>query len=151
MNAIADTARQNAMQVEAKKDGLSQLQSGEWVLKLKLHAADIPTPLLTANMGTRYMLAVVEIGDNEEPVQQEKPKGKSYAQQAAMCCGEPGFHVFCHDTLNWEISPVQNEERIAEQLRAHCGVISRADLIEGTEAGTKWRKLWLDYQNWLKT
>lgn len=142
----AETARECAMQIEAKKDGLTQLQSGEWVLKLKLHAADIPAQLLTAAMGTRYMLAVVEIGDNEEPVQ---TVGKSYAQQAALCCKEPAFWGFCRQTFYFE--RITDEEAAIGFVREYCGVASRSELIENTRPGAKWKMLYLDYQNWLKS
>ena len=146
MNARAETARQNALQLEVKKDGLKQLQSGEWTLSLKVHANDVPTPLLTAAMGTRYMLAMVEVGDNEEPVQQEKPKGKSYAQKAGICCNEPAFRQFLMESelLHPEGDP-------AAAIRFVCAVESRSELIEGTEAGETWRNLYLDYQNWLNS
>lgn len=51
---VATEARAAALQVEVKKDGLSQLQDGSWVLKLKVHPTDMPPALLTAPMGTRY-------------------------------------------------------------------------------------------------
>lgn len=120
----AETARECAMQIEAKKDGLTQLQSGEWVLKLKLHAADIPAQLLTAAMGTRYMLAVVEIGDNEEPVQ---TVGKSYAQQAALCCKEPAFWEYC-----WGRRLVFNVAVIINQLITHF--LSFAQRFQGHQS-----------------
>ena len=75
MNA-ADKAIANSLQFECKKDGLKQLQSGEWTLSLKVHANDAPAPLLTAPMGTRYMAAIVELNDDETPVEQPKPDKK---------------------------------------------------------------------------
>lgn len=150
MNAIAETARQNAMQIEAKKDGLSQMQSGEWTLRLKLHADEIPTPLLKATMGTRYMLAMVEIGDNEEPMQQEQPKGKSYAQQAALTCKEPAFWKFCSEFVR-SGNAVLNEEDAVRFIYGNVGISSRSELVEGTPAGDSWHRLWLDYKNWLKS
>ena len=149
MNAIAETARQNALQIEAKKDGLSQMQSGEWTLKLKIHANDIPTPLLTATMGTRYMLAMVEIGDDEEPVQQERPK--SHAQEIAITCQTEGFRQFCYETFGSALDVGWSEEETIAFVRGHCGVKSRSEITHGSEAGLIWRRLRADYEWWLKT
>lgn len=146
MNAIAETARQNAMQIEAKKDGLSQMQSGEWTLRLKLHASDVPTALLTAPMGTRYMLAMVEIGDNEEPVQQRDKVVKNHAQRAALLCKEGGFQVFLTERYGGEAT----EDGAIQCLYQICGVSSRSELYEDDESGARFRELAGEYQDWLK-
>lgn len=70
MNAIAAKARAAAATFEAKKDGLRQTQDGLW--KLTLTVIDLPSWLLTASMGTRLQVAVVEIADDETPVEHAK-------------------------------------------------------------------------------
>lgn len=67
MSAIAAKARAVAASLECKKDGLRQTQAGEW--KLTLTVLDLPAWLMSAKMGTRLMAALVEIGDDEEPVE----------------------------------------------------------------------------------
>lgn len=59
-------ARAAALHVEAKKHGYRQTQDGV-VVSFVLHPQEIPDALATAALGTRYMLAMVEIGDNDEP------------------------------------------------------------------------------------
>lgn len=88
---------------------------------------------------------------NVAAVAPEPPKAKNYAQQAAMCCQEQAFIQFLRETV--DIGPYGHdwgEGEAASTVRALCQVSSRSQLIEGSEAGERWRKLWLDYQNWLK-
>ncbi len=85
--------------------------------------------------------------------QPEKPKGKSYAQQAGICCNEPAFRRFLteREHQDWPSAGECTDAAMAARtVRFECGVKSRSELIDGTEAGHKWRTLWLDYQNWLK-
>lgn len=147
MNDVADKAREAAMQIEVKKDGLSQLQSGEWTLKLKLHATEIPTQLLKAPMGTRYQLVMVEIGDDEEPVAEEKPH--CYAKQISTLCQKPSFRMFCIEQMGAD--DTTEYESIVSFIRMHCDVESRKEIVEGTTAAILWRRLVADYENWLRS
>jgi hypothetical protein len=64
----ADHARNNAISLEAKKDALSQRQSGDWKVSFTVQGIDMDTRLTQAPMGTRYAVVLVEIGDDELPV-----------------------------------------------------------------------------------
>lgn len=157
MNTIAQRARTAAFNLEVKKDGLSQRQDGRWALRVIIHPNDFPAALSLAPMGTRYIAALVEIGENEEPIVKPdaplKPadKSKSYAQRAGILCNEPAFWKFFGPYLgNGETEPVISDaEEAARNLRFLCGVQSRRDLIPGTPAGEKFRDLELSYKNWL--
>src|SRR5438874_1562303 len=93
---IADLARQNAIPLEVKKDGLQQRQNGDWVLRLVIQAADMDQRITSAAMGTRFQAALVEIGDDELP----KEKGSldwRDVQPAAQCgirCNEARFRDY---------------------------------------------------------
>jgi hypothetical protein len=67
----ADLARNNAISLEAKKDALSQRQSGDWRVSFTVQGIDMDTRLTQAPMGTRYAVVLVEIGPDELPVQKE--------------------------------------------------------------------------------
>lgn len=70
MTDIATKARAAAASFECKKHALRQTQNGEWIISFT--ALDLPTWLVTAHMGTRLMNAVVEIADDETPVEHAK-------------------------------------------------------------------------------
>lgn len=164
MTDQAAIARNNAVHMEAKKDGLSQRQDGSWILRVKIHPNDMPSSLMTAPMGTRFMIAVVEIGENEEPVQQEERASQtttrevpgsvaenapsrrklewdkmSGGQQAGLLCSKPAF---------WKFLGKSSADEAAYYVRLHCGVNSRSEIVAGTPAGDAWNGLVNEYRVW---
>lgn len=83
---IAAAARAAAQHCEAKKDRLVQGQSGDWRVTFTVSPLDMPASLMAARPGTRYMLALVEIGDDEQPVSTElaPPGGSSLKGEPNM-------------------------------------------------------------------
>ena len=86
--------------------------------------------------GQRLACALVEIGDDEQPVQSEpaeKPKGGALAKLAGMWCHDRQFH-------DWLRGPrgvsVEDAEEAAQFIRSECGVESRAEL-DGDETAAK--------------
>ena len=149
MNAIAEKARAAAMQFESKKDGLKQLQSGEWTLSMKVHADDVPAGLLTAPMGTRYQVVIVELGDDEQPVEQ-KPAEDNHrlSRQAAMLCGDTLFTQFISEMMKRKYIINQIPNDVAECVRRHCQVQSRSEFDTDPEAAKRWRDLHADFEGW---
>lgn len=164
---IADKAVKNALQFECKKDGLKQLQSGEWTLALKVHPADVPAPLLTAAMGTRYMAVLVEVGDDETPVEQPKQADKPddmatvgdmlkarhrLSRQAAMCCDDARFRAFLADQIaGFDNDAPLDAEWAVFAVRDLCDVDSRAEFDTDHEAATRWRDLHAEFEAWRLT
>ena len=138
----ADLARKNAIPLEVKKDGLQQRQNGDWVLRFVVQAADMDQRLTSAAMGTRFQVALVEIGDDELP--KEKPKGKldwrelQPAAQAGIRCADPVFRKFLYEMHSWDAS---DEDVAAEWLRSFCGVRSRAEFGTNHRARVLWKQL----------
>lgn len=81
----AARARENALSVEAKKHALRQQQDGCWIMTLRVHQNDMPEQIMKAPMGTRYMLALVEIGDDEQPL----PHGTPFASAPVTATPRP--------------------------------------------------------------
>lgn len=149
MNTPATRARTAAMHMEVKKDGLAQRQDGRWQLKVIIHPNDMPAALSLAAMGTRYMCAMVELDDDEQPVERPAPeKPHSYAQRAGILCQEPGFRKFLCERQQFVGIAVLDLDMAADELRQICGVTTRKDLIEGTPAGDKFRDLAAEYDAW---
>ncbi|MDN7179064.1 hypothetical protein M0D69_13785 [Caballeronia sp. SEWSISQ10-4 2] len=78
--------------------------------------------------GQRFMVAMVEIGEDEQPVQSEPapaaPKGGALSRLAAQLCATQPFHLF----LRAHGLRCENERDAAECIRQTCGVSSRAEL-----------------------
>lgn len=161
MTDIAKQAVAASLQFESKKDGLSQLQDGSWVLKLKVHPSEIPAALLTAPMGTRFVSVLVEVSDDETPVSPEAQEQRTKpakdrtpwssmlpAQQAAIRCNDIAFRRFLSERFQ-PGHPV-NEEQAAGIVREQCGVSSRTTLNTSPMAAGYWREIDADFQFWLK-
>jgi hypothetical protein len=71
---------------EARKVAYRQTKDG-LVVSFVVHPNDMPDELATAPLGTRYMLALAEIGDDEEPVEvtlsTTRPNGQAARYRAA--------------------------------------------------------------------
>jgi hypothetical protein len=96
----AKKARDNALQLEVKKDGLQQRQNGDWVLRFTAQNIDMHQVIVNAPMGTRFWCSLIELNDDETPVdhkamerdkQRNKWRDMAPSQQAAMRCQEKTF------------------------------------------------------------
>lgn len=90
--------------------------------------------------GQRFMAALVEVGDDEQPVQQsepEKPKGGELARMAGVLCQDVEFRIFMN-AQGWHAG---SDQEAAETIRQMCGVKSRADLDHDFEAATVFHRV----------
>ncbi len=133
--------------IEVKKDGLSQLQDGSWVLKLKVHPNDMPTSLMVAPMGTRYQAALVELDDDEQPVVQPAKK-LGLSQEAGMHCQRPTFWVFLSEMVAAHEVPVRSAAEAAVLVRDYCKVSSRAEFDSNQGAAAYWIDLRGKFKAW---
>jgi hypothetical protein len=137
---------------EAKKHAWRQTQDGI-VVSFVIHPTEIDAALAVAALGTRYMIAFAEVGDDGHPVAAPAPANdvvksdnkKTWAdltavQQAGIRCGEPEF---------WDFADVKDNEGAARFVRGFCRVASRSELAPGSEAARLWMHLERDYQAWL--
>lgn len=143
---IADIARQNAIPLEVKKDGLQQRQNGDWVLRLVVQAADMDPRITNAAMGTRFQAALVEVGDDELP--KRKPtdwREVQPAAQAGIRCAEPRFREY----LRFEHGKsAQTADEAAQEIRDMCGVESRAEFSTNHKARMLWNSIDSGYREW---
>lgn len=96
--------------------------------------------------GKRYMLALVEIGEDERPVQPEpeKPKGGALAKLAGMWCESPDFQEWITTTgFPDAVWPSGNSaaECAANGIRAICRIESRAELDNDPAAEERFQRL----------
>ena len=165
MTNEAAKAIENSFHMECKKDAMKQLQSGEWSISFKVLAEDIPVGLLTAPMGTRFVVAACEKNDDETPKQQspeakETPKaGGKLAKEAGMLCNAKLFINFLRQShaATWRIAsahPRFHEEPsdsdvAAQCVRQICGVHSRSEIDEYPTAREYWTDLMKDYHRFM--
>jgi len=130
----------DAEHCEAKKHAYRQTQDGV-VVSFVLHPNEVPEGLATAALGTRYMLAVVEIGDDEQP---KKPN--RYVQQAGILSGDEAFRTFAIQTCPniW----AESDSDPAEFIRQYCEVKSRADLAHDKHGQKEFEKMTARFESW---
>lgn len=167
----ADLARQNAIPLEVKKDGLQQRQNGDWVLRFVVQAADMDQRLTSAPMGTRFQVALVEIDDSEMPVSpaakekvatpqleelDKRPAGAKREKmdwreltaptQAAIRSDDPVFHAFLREEFNRP--DITSNERAAEFIRCFGGMKSRSELSTDHRKRVLWHQLDSQFLAW---
>jgi hypothetical protein len=87
------------------------------------------------------MAALVEIGDDEKPVQEppKEPIGDA-CRRAVMWCKEPQFWLFLNITHPAPDHVVATENEAAEAVKALCCVDSRRELDTNPEANKAWHR-----------
>ena len=113
--------RDAAVNFEAVKISMSQDRNGI-TLRLSLHPNECPPSLHTDWVGSRYMVALVKLNDQEEPVVPEQEREiKKMISSAGMLCRNEDFGIFIGAEDN-------TEESIANTMRAKLEIQSRQTL-----------------------
>ncbi len=124
---------------EAKKHGYRQTQDGI-VVSFVLHPNEVPDDLALAALGTRYMLALVRIGDDETP---QPPKAKRpsrpfaslpRSQQAGILCNDKTFQRWVTGRYGFTMDLNGARQFVINE----CKVNSRRELDVDVEAGVLW-------------
>ncbi len=172
MMTPAEQALANAIHCEMVKCAYRQSKDGI-VVSMVVHPDEVPAGLATSKLGTRYMVALVQIGDDEMPVtrkeampdlqrpidpdarpQPSQPQAGAKrdwrdlqpSQQAGIRCGEPAFSTFLNEAYPEDWREVMDPAVI---VRSICGIDSRAALETNHTARVIWHQLDTEYQAWL--
>lgn len=161
------------IQVEAKLTRHSKRADGGINIGLAIHPHGIPSQLRNAELGDRYLIVLVQLDENEQPVEakeepaHESPRlspndarvaspvdsDKRLAQRAGILCNDPRFHRFLEKTYSQYLPngcSVKDTEDAATLVRFLCQVDSRSDIKPGTKAGDLFERLILNpYAGWL--
>lgn len=107
----------------------------------------------TQKFGQRYTMMLIEIDDDETPVnherrmQMENPDKKpmELPQLAGYLCTLPDFHKWIVETTG---EPCPDKEAAAAFVRSLCGILSRRDLGTNEAAAEIFRTLAHDFDVW---
>lgn len=139
--------RDAALHFEAVKISLSQDKNG-LVLKLSLHPEEVPKDIILAPLGTRYMVALVQIGDDEKPVKgRDKEEGDRAVAIAGALCRNPRFAKWL---VQKGYADKDSPEDAARSLREILGVESRAALATNDVARSAFMELRAEFESEFK-
>lgn len=175
MTNIATIARANAISVEAKLVRHSKRADGGINIGLAIHPHGMPQALIDAQLGDRFMVALVQIDEHEQPIEREvmppaesksakldtspasgpdipaRARKSSPPQRCAILCNDPAFWIFLNKTYHQTMPAgcgVQDAEGAAALIRFLCNVKSRSEIIPGTPAFDKWDAILSNYVGW---
>jgi hypothetical protein len=134
----------NSIQFEGCKVALKQDKTG-YVLTLSMHPDDIPEDLLRDFVGSRYMVVMVRIGDNEQPL--ERKEHDKYVRSAGMLCKNSLFWKFLFDDNQ---IMQETESEATEWLREYLNIPSRSDLKTNEAAQKLLDKVIQEFNQWNK-
>lgn len=98
----------------------------------------------TQKWGQRYQMILIEINDDETPMQaqEETSKPRKLSQIAGGLCRSEDFRKWCEAQYS---EPCPDEAAAAQLIREVCGIESRAHLDVNAEAAQVFRDLLADY------
>ena len=135
------------IQFEGIKTGLKQSKDG-YVLTMAVHPDDLPDDLMRDFVGSRYVVVMVRLGDDEKPLNREQEfPGDHAVKMAGMLCRDPEF---------WEwlslkkLLEEQNEKACAEWLSDYLGIESRKELKTDEDARALFNRLKEAFDAWRK-
>lgn len=122
---------QSPIQFESIKAGLRQTKDG-YMLTLSVHPDDAPEDLMRDFVGSRYMVVMVRINDDEQPMDRaaEFP-GDHAVKMAAVLCKDPNFWEWLHTN---EMLFEKNEQACVDWLKSFLNIGSRKDLKTNEDA-----------------
>jgi hypothetical protein len=135
----------DSIQFEAVKTALRQSKDG-YSLSLVIHPDDIPEELVKDFVGARYMVVMVRLDENEQPMVREKELPGAYAvKMSAILCKDPLFWEWVN--VAWDLD-VENEKDCATWLCEYLGIESRTELKTDKEARGLFETLRNGFYDW---
>jgi hypothetical protein len=133
------------IQFEGVKTGLRQSKEG-YNLTLAVHPDDLPDDLMRDFVGSRYMVVMVRIGDEEQPINREVEFAGGHAVKiAGMLCRDPDFWSFVFDVHGDEIT---SESECVQWLQIFLDINSRSELKINVKARELFIQLRKGFDKW---
>lgn len=116
------------------------------MLTLAVHPEDVPDDLMRDFVGSRYMVVMVRVGDDEKPLDREQAyPGDNAVRVAGMLCRNPNFWEFLAEN---EWLDDQSECACVEWLITFLNIDSRKDLKTNSEARDLLGNLRKKFESW---
>ena len=137
----------DAIHFEGVKISMSQSKEGV-VLRLGVHPDDCPSQLLSDWVGSRYMVAMVKLSDDDTPeVNVEKEDIRRIKASAGALCRNEKFQRWILSGTGQEI----NEKNAIALLRDTIGISSRSEFETNAHARAAFTDMREEFNEWLKS
>lgn len=131
---MTEWAEKNTIQCEVVKIAMTQDKNGH-ILKVAIHPSDLPKDLILDPLGSRYMMVLARLNDQDEVIQpKEKSDGERAVSSAGALCNNPRFISWMFD---YGYSPERTEDGAKEGVREYCGIKSRREFKTDEDARRK--------------
>lgn len=142
----------DTIKFEGVKTALKQTKDG-YSLTLAVHPDDLPQDLMRDFVGARYMVVMVRLGDNEQPLNRDvfqKDEGSKMVSLAGMYCRDKEFWDYIY-ALSEGNDEVMSEGECAEWFKYHLNIDSRKELKTDVAAQAEFMKLKEGFNAWKKS
>jgi hypothetical protein len=131
-------------QFEGKKIALKQTKDGI-VMSLAIHPDDLPEELMRDFVGSRYMVVMVRLGDEEKPLNREEFAGSQLVKLAGIMCRDKDFWDYLYD--DGQLFE-KNEAACVDWLTSYLGISSRAEIKTDANAQHLLKVLNAKFKEW---
>jgi len=136
------------IQFEGIKTAFRQSKDG-FSLSLAIHPDDVPADLMRDFVGSRYMVVMVRLNDDDQPmVREDEFPGDAAVKAAGILCRDPEFWDWLYQK---EMIFEKNEAAAKEFLYGYIGIESRKELKTDASARDLFKQLRKTYEAWRKT
>jgi hypothetical protein len=141
--------RDIAMHFEAVKVSMSQDKNGI-ILRLNVHPNDCPKELHTDWVGTRYVVAMVRLQEDDTPDDRGFVAVQRLIASAGLLCRNEDFFAFLVDCdmAVPTVDPAEMESQSADAIRTVCEIKSRSEFRDNEAARGKFEALRNDFKKW---
>jgi hypothetical protein len=147
-----EEVRKAAIHFEAVKVSMNQNKEG-MALRLSIHPNDCPQELLADWVGTRYMVAMVKLTDDDQPdMRDEQRRIERMIASAGMLCRSEEFYEFLfeHGMCDFATEADAMEKESTSAVKSFCNIKSRADLRDSPKAREMFESLRDRFKEWKK-
>ena len=145
--------RDAAVHFEAVKTSMSQSKQGT-ILRLAIHPNEVPASLHTDWVGSRYMVAMVKLDDEDQPQMSEQQREtERLIASAGMLCRNLDFAKFLfHQDIIISVpnNDAEREKSVADALRSHLGIESRSEFKTNSMAREMFKQVSEEFLRWKK-
>lgn len=142
--------RTAAINFEAVKVSMSQTKDGV-ILRLAVHPNECPPSLHTDWVGSRYMVAMVRLNDEDQPmISEQQAETNKLIASAGLLCRNDEFQKFMQEVGLIADDVVPSEDKAVDAMRSHLGIRSRSDLNNNSEAREAFKVMRDEFTKWKK-